>query len=387
MPNTTRRLFRGFTLVRAALVCVLCACRTGAPTPAPASATVLGPAPQSHLRPAASVDLPRLAGKADMNLKISLSPFPNLPAADRIHLLGTSVGPVLVDAVKKRVVYGSGTQVTLTPLTDITLRAHPLQGGAPPVELLTRPSVVLGIATWDVGFRSDGSSMALMEEGFGGGNGIDVVTPGHSLLGAKTPVKDLWLAGQLNAPPYDHYTSPHFVRGPTEGRVPATAMKWGEPVFFSDVQTLEGLATHPIAVRCIEAMLIAGPGGLTLIYKALADGEPNDNEVNPGRLRAVRLDADRKPASPPVPIFPHTAVFGFDATPLADGVAVAAGTSTGLSVAVISNGPAGLEVLGRKEEPLQGKVESPSILAAGGKIHVAVLQGAAVLVGEVALGP
>ncbi len=188
------------------------------------------------------------------------------------------------------------------------------------------------------------------------------------------------------------YQGARFVRG-LEGRLVVSALLGSaKPVVFSDLQLgedrEEGASSVEINLKCADAILVADREGLGLVCQGWATPRPDPSErFLPGAVGYVRLDANLQPILPVLPLFPAGVVSGFDATPLADGIAVAAATTTGLSVVAVGRRLAGFEVLGRKDVALTGTTRSPSILAASGKLHVAVLEDGGTLVGEVALGP
>jgi hypothetical protein len=380
-------------MIRAALLVVIaCALSCAAPSPPPSRS------------PARAVELPRIAGKTSMNLSLSLAPFPidNLVSILWIQILHADGGPILISSVASRQYVGS-----LSILSSV-----PIRGSGPPTQVLANRQMLPVALRWDAARRADGKIVAVFERALGGTNAVmfqgpdemPPVDPKEVLRWTQQdwvregPRLEAMMAREWVSPreSRDHFTGPRFVRGLGERlAVTAIANFQGGPVLFRGVDAPAGsaaLPALPIAVQCTDAIMVVDRNGPALVYKTFRKGPSDDNEIVPGRLRYVRLSDDLAPVGASATIFPDTTVHQFDVAPLADGIAVAATTPTGLVIAVGASTPRGFEVFGQKAEAIEGHLASPSILGSGSTIHVAALvdptmQKARLLVGTVGMGP
>ena len=323
-----------------------------------------------------------------MNLAISLTPYPGqVPGGVWIQLLDTSAGPRLLSSDLSEPLPSHSPSRT-------KVYSLPLSGGGPLTEVVDHYQLMPSQERWDATTRPDGRIVAAFTVFTGGDYGVQVSgKPGARPPDARPP----------SAPPFPWSVPPdlvrkssfqgaRFVRG-LEGRLVVSALQWGaQPVLFADLQLGEspdeGLSLRELAFKCVDAIFVADREGLGLVYRRPPTVRPGTQyDLIQGEVGYVRLDAALKPILPATVLFPGGVVDEIDATPLADGLAVVVATGTGLGVVTVGRRPGGFEVLGRKDVALPGKLRSPSIVAAGGKLLVAALHDGAVLVGEVALGP
>lgn len=378
------------TILLAALVCALGSCGPRVrvePPPGPMDSWM------THLLPRAAASLPRIGGKANMNLAISLAPFPNaIPRPMWIQLLDSNDGLLLLSSSVLRGnesgVYGNQS----------TVYATPFRADGKPNQVLIHNQFMPDNGRWDAAVRPDGGIVALFELSTGASMEAvieGVREDGNPLAMRMSAGGRRWLTPESRRGQV--VSKPRFARG-LRGRLMVTAMLWeARPEVFTNLTLREGpddaSPSRVIGIPAVAATLVAVGEELVLVYLTPPIYRESQRGHDQGPLCGVRLDAAFSPISPCLELFPGTKVGDFDATALEGGLAVAATTDAGVSVAIAGHGPGGFEVLGRKDEAVSGKVWSPSIVGAAGKLHLGVLVsqqdevGAHVLTGVVELGP
>ncbi len=359
------------------LLTLLAAC-SASPSARPAEGR-----PPPHERSVTSpAALPRLGEGGDRALRFTLSPTPldALPEVTWVELVRGPAGPLLFHSLFRT--------VPPNPVPGNVVLSTPLAGGPSSPVAIDHGMVPVALR-WDAAMRPDGRFAVVFEHALGATNAVFLRSPDDlppldpsEFLGrapspeAQARVNARLVQGAISPPrSFDSFTDPRFVRGADRSLAITAVVDGRQLALFSAVQSpsREPPPWRRVEVACVDGIVVVNEGGTGLVYKTLASGRADEDEIVTGRLHYVRLQPDLRPAGPPVDIFPNLDVFEIDAAPLADGVAVLATTRAGLAAAVVSTGARGPRLLGLAEHPMEDRVTSPSILADASRVHVAAI--------------
>jgi hypothetical protein len=224
-------------------------------------------------------------------------------------------------------------------------------------ELLKLPQSVPSIPDWDVSSDKDDRLTFVYTDAGGAINALMLQRPQTGAIAVSTGT------------PFESYHRPRFIKHAAGS--PVLAIQGEDQaiaIAFTDLGA-GGYSNHHLLPRCESALAIAGGNGYQLFYKSALPGPPRGNLIARGMLHLAGLDHGFKSSVAPSKPLGDVVVFEYDVERLRDRLAILATTASGT---VLKIG----EAMHAFDEANPEAMTSPSMLASGGKIYLAALQGA-----------
>lgn len=263
----------------------------------------------------------------------------------------------------------------LNPSTEHQISAVSLNAVSQPPRLLFKPESFFGVPSWDimngenrlatVWTKPQSASMPL----------------GYHRLGSESTL----LTGRYRTLGVFHY--PRFVRGTSRTGITAIKNEDGGKVvalFRDEIET--GHAQYlPLATTgpgiLLDGLLLQQGSSYLLLTKHLFAGprsparkDITGESINPGLLRCLRLNADLKPVGAATSPIGDTEIFEFDADISGDKLFLLATTKKGYIGAMTTATQQSLHWVTIGDTPSNGDLFSPSVLASGKTLVVAVIE-------------
>ncbi len=281
------------------------------------------------------------------------------PAADSLRLMRDKGGVLLVVS-----------RTTPTPplgANTVFSAFAPASPGAPWSVLAQVHEVVPAQPAWDVAAGPDGRPEIVYEKPGGAINALIL----RNAAGETQPVSAAY--------PLQSFSAPRFAR--PSGVPPAWLTAIADNRTCVAFPPAGSAAYHSLG-ECAEGLLVKTGVGFVYLCKTRVPGPVRGNLLSPGRIHIAALDAELRPAGPPVQLFGGI-VYEFDADIIQGRLVVLATTPKGVMIAA---GPAQGQAtrLTSLEHALPVALTSPAIVAGPpGKAYLAALDAARVVTAEI----
>jgi len=296
----------------------------------------------------------------DRTLELSLSPFALESAAEieSVRLLALADRPHLVTSATAAT-GGASTRYSSTPL----------HGERSSSVLADIPQLLAVPPRWDIASGDRGGSAIVYEVAGGAMNALFLARPSSDEPGGEPAA---WLTAHH---PRESFGHPRFFKGRRGGDLALSAIVENtRAVAFLGPP---GGAYTPL-IEAAEALVVRCGSGLVLIYKRTRPGPVRGSDIFRGVLRCVRLGDGLRPRGSVLAPFGDTTVFELDADVHGDEVVIFATLEAGVALALLRAEGEGLAVVARRSVRHAAELIRPAILAAGGELHVAVVEAAVV---------